>query len=116
DEPLRLFVAAIPMNLYAVATVLLAGFVAATGWAWGPMRRAEARAEGGRLFDEGTAPMVDEQALVPEPVGTIPPHAFNMLLPLGAMVLTMPLGLWVTGDGNLLDGSGSTSVLWAVLV
>ena len=107
EEPLRLFVASIPYNFYALAAV--------TGWAWGPMRRAEARAERGERFDPHAAPDVDESALVPEPVGTVPPRALNMLLPLGAMVLTMPLGLWVTGDGNLLDGSGSTSVLWAVL-
>lgn len=115
-DPLRLFVRSIPYNLYALAAVALAAFVAVTGWAFGPMRRAEARAERGERFDPGAAPDVDETALVPEPVGAVPPRALNMLLPLGAMVLTMPLGLWVTGGGDLLAGSGSTSVLWAVLV
>ncbi len=115
DEPLRLFVASIPYNLYALAAVALAAFVAVTGWAFGPMKRAEARAERGERFDPGAAPDVDESALVPEPIGAIPPRVVNMLLPLGAMVLAMPLGLWITGDGDLLAGSGSTSVLWAVL-
>src|SRR5690606_41460142 len=95
EEPVRLFVEAIPMNLYALAAALLAGFVAVTGWAFGPMRRAERRAAEGHLFDEDATPMVDEGALIPEPVGAIPPRAFNMLLPLGAMVLAMPLGLWI---------------------
>ena len=116
EQPLRLFVSAIPLNFYALAAVLLAGVVAVTGWTIGPMKRAEARAAEGRLFDDGAAPSVDEAALVPEPVGTIPPRAINMVVPLAAMVLAMPLGLWVTGDGDLLAGSGSTSVLWAVLV
>jgi Na+/H+ antiporter NhaC len=31
------------------------------------------------------------------------------------MVLFMPVGLYITGDGSLQDGSGSTSVLWSVL-
>ena len=115
EEPLRLFVASIPYNLYAIAAVLLAGFVAVTGWAVGPMKRAEARAEAGERHAHGAAPDVDESALVPEPIGAIPPRVVNMLLPLGAMVLAMPLGLWITGDGDLLNGSGSTSVLWAVL-
>lgn len=114
-DPLRLFVASIPYNVYALAAVVLAGFVAVTGWAWGPMRRAEERAGRGELFEPGAAPDVDERALVPEPVGTIPPRVANMLLPLGVMVVMMPVGLFVTGGGNLLDGSGSTSVLWAVL-
>ena len=116
QEPVRLFASAIPYNFYALAAVVLAGVVAVTGWAIGPMKKAEARAMEGKLYDEGAPPAVDEGALVPEPVGTIPPRAFNMIVPLLAMVVTMPLGLWITGDGNLLDGSGSTSVLWAVLV
>lgn len=115
EEPLRVFVEAIPQNLYALAAVALAGTVAVTGWTIGPMRRAEKRAAGGQHFDEDAAPMLDESALVPEPTTKIPPHAVNMLLPLGAMVATMPLGLWITGGGDLLAGSGSTSVLWAVL-
>ncbi len=115
ENPLGLFISAIPLNFYAIAAVLLAGFVATTGWAVGPMKRAEERAASGLRFDEGAEPMVDEAALIPEPVGTIPPRAFNMLLPLGAMVLMMPLALLITGDGDLREGSGSTSVLWAVL-
>ena len=116
EEPLRLFLSSIPYNVYALATVALAGFVAVTGWRFGPMKRAEERAERGERFAPGAAPDVDEQALVPEPLGTIPPRVVNMLLPLGVMVLTMPLGLWITGNGDLLEGSGSTSVLWAVLM
>ena len=115
EQPLRLFVSAIPQNLYALAAVALAAFVAVTGWTIGPMRRAEKRAATGRHFDEGAAPLLDEGALVPEPTSKIPARPVNMLLPLGAMVLTMPLGLWITGGGDLLAGSGSTSVLWAVL-
>ena len=115
EEPLRLFIASIPQNIYALAAVILAAFVAVTGWSFGPMKRAEARAERGELFDADAAPMLDESALVPEPTTKIPPRPINMLLPLGVMVATMPLGLFVTGGGDLLEGSGSTSVLWAVL-
>jgi Na+/H+ antiporter NhaC len=31
------------------------------------------------------------------------------------MVLFMPVSLYITGNGDLRDGSGSTSVLWSVL-
>ena len=133
EDPVRLFAASIPYNVYALAAVALAAFVAVTGWAVGPMRRAEARAARGELFEPGAAPDVDEEALVPARVGTAPPRALNMVLPLAVLVLTMPLGLFVTGRaavaeavlvepnaaatglGVMLEGSGSTSVLWAVL-
>jgi Na+/H+ antiporter NhaC len=39
-----------------------------------------------------------------------------MIIPVLALVLSMPLGLFITGGGDLTAGSGSTSVLWAVLV
>jgi tetracycline resistance efflux pump len=38
-----------------------------------------------------------------------------MIMPIAVMVISMPLGLFVTGDGDLSAGSGSTSVLWSVL-
>jgi Na+/H+ antiporter NhaC len=31
------------------------------------------------------------------------------------MILMMPVGLYITGDGNLIEGSGSVSVLWSVI-
>lgn len=115
ENPLATFVSSIPYNLYALAAVLLAGTVAATGWAIGPMKRAERRAGEGVLFHPGDTPAVDEDALVPEPTTAIPPRVRNMVLPILAMVAMMPLGLWITGDGDLRAGSGATSVLWAVL-
>lgn len=42
------------------------------------------------------------------------PSALLMVLPIAAMILMMPLGLYITGDGNIIEGSGSISVLWAV--
>ena len=38
-----------------------------------------------------------------------------MFFPIAGMVLFMPLSLWITGDGDLSAGSGSTSVLWSVM-
>jgi hypothetical protein len=59
--------------------------------------------------------MIDESILSPPPNDRIEPRAINMLLPIAVMVLMMPLGLWITGDGDFRAGSGSTSVLWAVM-
>ncbi|MDT7855964.1 Na+/H+ antiporter NhaC family protein [Rubrivirga sp. S365] len=135
EDPVRLFALSVPYNVYAFAAVALAAFVAVTGWAVGPMRRAEERAAGGEVSAPGAAPDVDEEALVPAPIGAVPPRPVNMVVPLVVLVLTMPLGLFVTGRaavaaavaegrlmpgevsgfGVMLEGSGSTSVLWAVL-
>ncbi|MBW3572666.1 MAG: C4-dicarboxylate ABC transporter, partial [Gemmatimonadetes bacterium] len=113
-DPLGVFAGSIPLNLYALAAVVLAGTVAVTGLSLGPMRRAEERTRGGMLLWENAKPLLDPDVLSPQPTTRIPPRAVNMLLPVAVMVLTMPIGLLVTGGGDIRAGSGSTSVLWAV--
>jgi len=108
------FVASIAFNFYAIAAVSLALIVVLFDWNIGPMKRAEARTAGGELMWPDSVPVVDEAVLSPPTKEGVEPLARDMIVPITAMVVMMPFGLWVTGDGNLLDGSGSTSVLWAV--
>jgi tetracycline resistance efflux pump len=115
EQPLQLLVTSIPVNFYALAAVLMAGLTVAFGVNLGPMKRAEARAAGGELLSAGAKPMLDPEVLAPPPNEKIPPRAINMLVPIATMVLMMPLALFITGGGDLRAGSGSTSVLWAVL-
>jgi Na+/H+ antiporter NhaC len=114
-DPLGVLAASIPLNFYAIAALLLAGVVAVTGLSLGPMKRADERTAGGMLLWEDAKPLLDPEVLSPEPTTRIPPRAVNMLLPIAVMVLAMPAGLLVTGDGDIRAGSGSTSVLWAVM-
>ena len=115
ENSLGVFVAAIPVNFYALIAFLLAGASILWKIDLGPMKRAERRAGEGQVLWPNAQPMVDETVLSPEPLGRIGPRALNMLVPIAVMVVTMPLGLYVTGGGSMLEGSGSTSVLWAVL-
>ncbi|MDQ3522658.1 MAG: C4-dicarboxylate ABC transporter, partial [Gemmatimonadota bacterium] len=116
ERPLEVFVASIPLNFYALGAVILAGTVATFGFNLGPMKEAERRTREGQLLETGHPPLVDPEALIPPPTAKIPPRAINMLLPIGAMVLMMPLSMVITGGGDMREGSGSTSVLWAVLI
>lgn len=113
DNPLGTFVLAIPMNLYAIFAVLLAAGAITFRWNFGAMARAEARTREGRVLWPNAAPMVDPSLISSDDDQAASP-AF-MLAPIITMVAAVPLGLYVTGGGNLAEGSGSTSVLWAVL-
>jgi len=65
-SPLAVFLAAVPLNFYAVLSVGLAFVVAATGWNIGPMREAERRAtEDGDLVAPGARPVVSHAPLAP---------------------------------------------------
>lgn len=116
EQPVGTLLASIPLNFYAIAAVLLAGVTAATGLAVGPMRRADRRAAGGEVLWPDAQPMVDPDVLSPPHTSKIPPRAINMLLPVLVLVAAMPASLWLTGEGDMRKGSGSTSVLWSVLL
>ncbi|MDH4071561.1 MAG: C4-dicarboxylate ABC transporter [Gammaproteobacteria bacterium] len=115
ENPLEAFIASIPYNFYAIAAILLSLVVILRNIDIGPMKKAEARTKGGQVLWPGATPMVDisEELVVDE--GKVPSAAL-MVLPIVAMILMMPVGLYITGDGNIIEGSGSTSVLWAVIV
>ncbi|MCV6625473.1 MAG: C4-dicarboxylate ABC transporter [Cellvibrionaceae bacterium] len=107
EQPLTVFMEAILLNFYALFAVALAGLSIAFDWNWGPMAKAEAAA--------GELPLLElASADNGRPAAAVKPWA--MLLPIVVLVLAMPVGLLITGDGQLLAGSGSTSVLWAVLL
>lgn len=114
-DPLNVFIGSIGLNFYAIFAVILTFATIVFGLEFPAMRRAEARTQGGELLSANAAPLLDPEVLSPTPNDKIPPRAINMFLPIAVMVLMMPVSLYITGDGDLRAGSGSTSVLWSVL-
>lgn len=114
EDPLGVFLAAIPLNLYAIGAVVLAALSIRFSLAWGPMARADARTASGRLLWSRSHPVVDAAPDEEERDGA-PARARLMAVPIAVLVAVVPLGLWLTGDGDLAAGSGSTAVLWGVL-
>jgi len=115
DDPLQTFVASIPYNLYSIAAIILAAIVIWKNINIGPMRDAEERTAGGELLWPGATPLIDvsaedEARYHGQPV----PPAYLMILPILAMILMMPVGLYITGEGSLINGSGSVSILWSI--
>ena len=102
------------MNLYAIAAVLLAAASIQFDLLPGPMRAAEERARRGEVLRSGAAPMVDPAVMASADEEGDPARAGFMVWPIVLLVLGVPMGLWLTGDGDMTAGSGSTSVLWAV--
>ncbi|MFQ5549433.1 MAG: Na+/H+ antiporter NhaC family protein, partial [Woeseia sp.] len=116
DQPLKIFIASVPYNLYAIIAILLAGVVIWKNIDLGPMKKAEARARGGDVLWPGAIPLVDVSAERQDPAEREQdiPSASLMLVPILAMVSMMPVALYITGDGDIIEGSGSVSVLWSV--
>jgi Na+/H+ antiporter NhaC len=114
ENPLQVFIAAVPLNLYAITAILLAGVVIWKNINLGPMKRAEERTQRGEILWPDSVPLIDvsaEHEVVDE---RNPPSAWLMGLPILTMVLMMPVSLYITGDGDIINGSGSVAVLWSV--
>ena len=134
--PLTIFLAAVPLNFYALIAVLLAFLVAWTGWSIGPMREAERRArEEGKVLADDARPVVDSSVVQAEPLPDAGPRLGNMLIPLAVLVITVPIAIFFTGQAGLeaaglgvqlgdvqgwlalLDhASGSAAVFWGVVL
>ena len=115
-DPFSTFFQTLPLNFYAIFSVLLVGFLAYSFKDFGPMKKAELRSLNlGKTIADGAVPMVSEEVTSVKAKKGIPHRAINMVIPILTMVIMMPLSLIITGHGDLTAGSGSTSVLWSVM-
>ncbi len=116
-DPMYVFISSIPFNFYAILALILVLVVVLTGRDIGPMKKAEKRVrEENKLLRDGAKPLISDDVVMMKEKPGIPLRAINMILPVVTMVATMPVVLLITGKGNLMNGSGSVSVLWSVIL
>ncbi len=113
---LEVFMVAIPFNFYPIIVILFAAVVIKSGLHIGAMKKAQERTEKGDFLWPDATPMVDPAVFSQLQTTTEHDRASFMIVPIVCMVLAMPFGLYVTGEGVISNGSGSTAVLWAVLI
>lgn len=116
ENPIDVFITAIPLNFYALIAIAFCAIAIWRNLDLGPMRKAEQRTAGGELLWPNATPMVDPMILASQEAAGEADRARYMIAPIAVMVLSMPISLYITGDGDITAGSGSTSVLWAVLL
>jgi tetracycline resistance efflux pump len=116
DNPVRVLVSSMPFNFYAILALIIVLITVLTEKDFGPMKKAEHRVRvENKLLRDGAEPLISTEVVQMEAKQGVPPRALNMILPVVTMVAMMPVVLLITGKGNLMEGSGSTSVLWAVI-
>lgn len=102
-EALSLLVYAIPLNFYAITTMVFLFVIIFTGKDFGPMKSSELLA----AQEENTCVMNNFQS-----DGSIK----AMFYPIVVMLLSVPVSLFITGKGDMLSGSGSSAIFYSVLV
>lgn len=132
-NPFTTMLNAMVYNFYPILTIALVFFIAATGKDFGLMRKATKRAhDEGKLLADGATPMVSSELTVLTTKENVRPRAFNMFIPMGLMVVSIPLMLLYTGWSSVSEepgltflqkvsaavgkSSGATAVLYSVLI
>ena len=116
-EPMNLLVRSLPFQFYSILSLLFVLFYILTGKDWGPMKKAEQRAQTtGKLYDDGVTPLLNDTDGFDELVAEGQENKWNMMLPLITLIGGTFIGLLVTGGGNLAAGDGTTSILYSVTV
>ena len=101
-EKLALLVYAIPLNFYAIVTMLVLFLVIYTNRDFGFMKEAESKAM--CIEDEADLYIRDAQGSMKA-----------MFYPIAVMLFSVPVFLYLSGNGNILEGSGSSSIFYSVL-
>lgn len=113
-DAVELLARALLYNFFSLFAIAFAFVLALTGWSFGGMRRAEKRArETGALVRAGSTPMMADAVAGIGPIRPGEARARDLVVPVGVMAGMIFVGLYVTGEGSLMNGSGSTAVLWA---
>lgn len=130
SDPFGSMVRSMPYNIYPLLTVGLAFFVILKNWNIGPMNLAEQTRWGQAQGTTSAISSSDDDWMDTPHLPNVKPQAKNMLLPLGTMILSMPIILVYTGwqatdhSSPLFTkiftamgaGSGSMAVLTAVIL
>ncbi|MBQ0055490.1 MAG: hypothetical protein KBS54_05020 [Synergistaceae bacterium] len=103
------------LNFYCIFAVLGVLVLAVLQKDFGPMKAAEERAaETGMLDDPAHAKEGGEISRVK--ISDAKPRVMNLVLPILTLLFTVIIALFVTGNGNLMKGSGMNSLLWGCFV
>lgn len=98
QNPVSILIGTIPLNFYALFTLAVVIYTIVSGKTYGPLKKAEQGLHKHQAHTE---------------IETAPTHASFMLIPLLTLALSMVGFMLLTGNGKLVDGSGSKSVLYA---
>ncbi|MFT5573974.1 MAG: tetracycline resistance efflux pump [Cryomorphaceae bacterium] len=101
QSAVSVLIATIPLNFYALSTLVVVFYTVWSGKVYGPLAVVE--------LDLPTIVGSQEEVVIDG-------RARDMLVPLGFLVFGMLGFMTWTGNGNMLEGSGSKSVLYATIL
>ena len=123
QSAVSILIATVPLNIYAISTLVVVFYTVWTGKVYGPLANAESRSSLSAAANQHQLKLATENNQMPESTQVTKPSELaiqggrvrDMLVPLAVIVLGMIGFMLWTGKGRLIDGSGSASVLYATI-
>ena len=114
----EVFLRSIPYSFYPILAVIFVLTVAVTGRDMGPMYKAELRARNGQVSPVSAMDLPNMQGENLDPKPDIQQRAINGFVPLVVLIVSLIVGLYLTGEGETLtDIVGSAdaykAMMWA---
>jgi len=126
ENPFMGLISAMQYNFYPILVIIILFLFIISGKDIGQMKSAELRTRNGKIFNEGSTPMISDEITIIETKKGVKENSFNMFITLGSMILIMPIMLFYTGYNEELydksffgiigNASGSKSVLYSILL
>ena len=113
-EPFEILAGSMLYNFMAWFSFASILFYVFTDRTWGPMKVADDLAAKGIESLHGKKVLVEDEDAVDVIEHKNSGSIWNFLIPLVPTILMVPISLFITGNGDMAQGSGSTSVFWAV--
>ena len=115
ENAFGIFIQSIPYNLYAFTAIILAFIVIWKNINLGPMVAAETRTLSGKIsWHDNQDIQVKDKNISNAEINTDEASAIFMVIPILTMTLAMPTFLYLTGDGDIMKGNGSTAIFWSI--
>lgn len=116
NEATSVLIGSIPFNVYAIIVVLMIPIMTLLGFDFGPMKKAELRARTTGYLDDPRhlhaqiSTSLEDNAKIDslDKAG----KASYLIVPLFTLIATIIVVLLITGDGNIINGSGMQAILW----
>jgi len=101
----------LPYNFYAIVTLIFVLYIILSQRDFSSMKQAEDNAK--QQWQSNDSEQVIHYH---DEIRTNNGSLWDMVLPILMMMIMMPIGLYYSGNGDMMQGSGSTSVFYAVIV
>lgn len=119
-EAMSVLIGSIPFNIYAILVVLMVPVLALTRFDFGPMKKAELRAQTTGYLDDPRHPNAQQVGDLKDSGSgsdeASEGKASYLLVPLAALIVTIIAVLLITGKGSIMNGSGMQATLWSPFV